>query len=207
MFFICHFAFSTLRKDSFGVIFQVIWRLDQVQAVNTIILFIPLWVCIFLIFISLFLLIFSFLFLWGRFIMECPGVNLLRLTVKLDSIGALFVIVRVGFVVLVWIMFGALLRVFLKDFEIFQIVPGYMQKACIFHTGLCIARTACEVSLELAIIRPYRGWMVRQMLISFSFWQYWHCRLLLFGYFLEGDNYLYTDSAISVGSKMSYVSF
>ena len=101
--------------------------------------------------------------------MECPGVNLLRLTVKLDSIGALFVIVRVGFVVLVWIMFGALLRVFLKDFEIFQRVPGYMQQACIFHTGLCIARTACEVSLELAIIRPYRGWMVRQMLISFSF--------------------------------------
>ena len=84
--------------------------------------------------------------------MRFHGINLLCHTVKLDGLSALDVAAGAGFLVLVWILCGAFLKVFLKEFSLFQIVTGSMQQACIFFTIWRIARMSCIVSLALSSV-------------------------------------------------------
>ena len=71
-----------------------------------------------LITLGIFMLIFSLLIFWGGFIMRFHSVNLLCRDVELDGLGAL-VAARAGFLVLVWMLRGALLGVFFKEFTLF----------------------------------------------------------------------------------------
>ena len=82
--------------------------------------------------------------------MRFHGVNLLRRATELGGFYAVVVAPGAGFLVLLWILHGARLGVFLKEFSLFQRVPGAMQQAYLFRTGQCITRMACIVSLALA---------------------------------------------------------
>ena len=126
-------AFSTFIGESFGFIILVMCSFAQARELNYINAFILLWVCIGLISLGIFLLLFSLLVFWDGFIMIFYYINLLHRVVKLDSLGVL-VASRAGFLVLVCMLCGVLLGLFFKDFTLFQTVPGAMQKTCLFCT-------------------------------------------------------------------------
>ena len=77
------------------------------------------------------------------------GVNLLCRAVKLDGLGTLVIDSGAGLLVLVRMLRRALLGIFIKEFSLFQRVPGAMQHACIFRTGQRINWMSCIVSLAL----------------------------------------------------------
>ena len=81
--------------------------------------------------------------------MGCHDVNLLRLTVKLDGLTALFIAAGAGLLVLEWPLCCILFGVLLKYFSPSYIVTGSMQQAC-FCTGISIYWMACIIFIELA---------------------------------------------------------
>ena len=78
------------------------------------------------------------------------GVNLLRSAIELGGFDAVVVAPGAGFLVILWILNGARIGVFFKEFSLFQRVPGAMQQAYLFRTGQCITRMACIVSLAIS---------------------------------------------------------
>ena len=110
-------------------------------------------------------------------------VSLLSNIVKVDGIDAL-VASGAGFLVLVWMLRGALLGVFFKDFTLFQRVPVSMQHACTFCTGHHIIWMACIVSLALssiALIRFGRRGGCSSLLITYRTGMGRFCPLGIFG--------------------------
>ena len=147
-----------MRKESFVVIFQFMCRFSQVQASNAINAFILWWVCIFLITIGSFLLIFPLPIFWDAVIMRFHGVDLLRRVVVLDGLGAL-VAAGAGFLFFKWALRDVLFVLFLNHFALFVSVPGSMKYASLFHTGRRIAQIACIDFLALSSAALLRvGW-------------------------------------------------
>ena len=77
-------------------------------------------------------------------------VNVLRLTVKLESLCIIFFAARAGLFLLVWPLCGVNIGVFLEYFAIFRKVTGAMQQSFIFRTGRPIAHMTCIICLALS---------------------------------------------------------
>ena len=63
------------------------------------------------------------------------GVNLLRLTVEIDILSALFVAAGAGFLLFLWPLFGVVPGVLLEYFALLRRFPGDMHKECFSPVG------------------------------------------------------------------------
>ena len=114
--FIWHLAFPNFHEESFRFIFWFIFRFAHIQAVNAIHVSILWCVCIGLITLGLFLLLFPLLLFWDGFIVRFHSVYLLCHVIELDGIGAL-VAAGAGWLVFKWLLCDMLFGVVLKTWS------------------------------------------------------------------------------------------
>ena len=125
-------AFPKLHDESFRFTLRFICGFTLIWAVNATNMPIVWWVCLGLFTLTLFRLLFTIIFLWGRFILGFHGVELLHFSVKLDRLTTLGFVTGAGLFVIVWPLHGVLVEVILQCFTLFWGVSGAMQESCIF---------------------------------------------------------------------------
>ena len=138
---------TTLREESCGFMLRVMCKFGQVQAINSINALILWWVCIGLITIDIFLLIFpsSFLVCGHHDISWHLTLASRRQTWQLCHTFCH----QSGLIFFEWALHIMLFVVVIKQFPLFRRDPGSIQNACIFHIGWHIARMASIVFLAL----------------------------------------------------------
>ena len=82
--------------------------------------------------------------------MRYNGVNLLRLTIKIDGLHTIFVAAGTEFFLLVWLLSDILLGLLLEYFALFRGVTGAMQRERLFRTVWLIHRMSCIIFITLA---------------------------------------------------------